>query len=104
MSVRVTTSSGESVTFDNGDTWTVVGDRLDVIKNGNPNANPPTVDKTIGSFSTSHWASVRITAKEDKAALLATARDLINDVDDGNFGHQPLEWQKRAEQFLADTV
>lgn len=98
MTVRVETIAGDVINFDNGDDWqlsdSVVGPRLDVIKKNG------TETKIVGSFAPGQWESVRLVAKEDKAALLAEAVELVKDVDDGNFGHQSTEWQDRAEKFL----
>lgn len=105
MSVRVTATTGEVSVFDNADKWVFVdspsGPRIDIVKTAN-GGNP--TDKVVGSFAPAHWDSVRLTAKEDRAALLADATELIKDVDDGNFGHQSTEWQDRAEKFLLDVA
>jgi hypothetical protein len=107
VSVRVTATSGDITTVDNGDKWVHVdgpaGPRVDVIKEGNASANPPTVDKVVASFAPGHWDNVKFVSKEDRSALLDEAKELIGDVDDGNFGHQSTEWQNRAEAFLANV-
>lgn len=99
MSVKVTSIDSSSVTLDNGDKWSVDVEQSLYIyktKSGQP-------DELIATFASNRWDSVRSVAKDDRAALLAAAVELISDVDGGNFGHQSTMWQNKAEQFLADA-
>lgn len=100
MSVRVVSTSGEITTFDSADGWGILPTgHIDVVKKG----TDPNPDKAVGSFAQGQWQSVKLISKEDRAALLTEAVELIGDVDDGNFGHQSVEWQNRAEAFLANV-
>jgi hypothetical protein len=99
LSVRVVTDTGAAITLDNGDSWEMGEGNLNVMHHGK-DVEP---DKVIASFAPGQWEFVAQVAKDDKSAMLAEARALISEVDDGSFGHQSTDWQNRAEDFLNNT-